>query len=100
MTLGLEFGAWALMLAEDMDRMREAQALVKDINLGATPSERGSTPIPITLPWVAEKTPPAHRHRCSHAPDLVEATQDSGAYVQLSVVLKRLPSRSPRSATT
>ena len=36
MTLGQEFGAWGVMVGEDMERLREASDLLKEINLGAT----------------------------------------------------------------
>ena len=36
MTLGQEFGAYAVMLGEDQDRLAEATALLCEINLGAT----------------------------------------------------------------
>jgi aspartate ammonia-lyase len=86
MTLGQEFGAWALMLAEDMDRMREAQALVKEINLGATAIGTGLNAHPDYAPLVAEKLRQLTGIDVLTSPDLVEATQDSGAYVQLSEI--------------
>src|SRR5512145_1260664 len=33
-TLGLEFGAWATMVGEDISRVGEAQSLIREINLG------------------------------------------------------------------
>src|SRR5688572_2493587 len=36
MTLGQEFGAWAVMVGEDIARVREAQSLIHEINMGAT----------------------------------------------------------------
>ncbi len=36
MTLGQEFEAWGVMVGEDILRVREAQALIREINLGAT----------------------------------------------------------------
>src|SRR5512137_841816 len=36
MTLGQEFGAWAIMVNEDIQRVKEAQALIREINMGAT----------------------------------------------------------------
>jgi aspartate ammonia-lyase len=89
MTLGQEFGAWAIMLAEDMDRMREAEALVKEINLGATAIGTGLNAHPDYAPLVAEKLRQLTGIDVLTSADLVEATQDSGAYVQLSGVLKR-----------
>jgi aspartate ammonia-lyase len=36
MTLGQEFEAWSVMVGEDICRVKEAQALIREINLGAT----------------------------------------------------------------
>ena len=36
MTLGQEFSAYAVMIGEDEPRLREARALIQEINLGAT----------------------------------------------------------------
>ena len=36
MTLGQEFSTFAVMLGEDEQRLREAGALIEEINLGAT----------------------------------------------------------------
>jgi aspartate ammonia-lyase len=41
MTLGQEFGAWAVMVGEDIERVREAQALIREINMGATAIDTG-----------------------------------------------------------
>ena len=89
MTLGQEFGAWGIMLGEDMDRMKEAQALVREINLGATAIGTGLNAHPDYAPLVAEKLRQLTGVDVLTSPDLVEATQDSGVYVQLSGVLKR-----------
>ncbi|SMO54496.1 aspartate ammonia-lyase [Solitalea koreensis] len=89
MTLGDEFHGWATTIGEDIQRMRESQKLVCECNMGATAiGTRINAPegypelctkylaeisgIPITL-----------------AEDLIEATSDTGAYVQISGTLKR-----------
>ena len=36
MTLGQEFSAFAHTILEDVDRLGEAQALIREINMGAT----------------------------------------------------------------
>lgn len=90
MTLGQEFSTYAVMLEEDMARLREASALIREINLGATAIGTGITAHP-------EYAARALRHLVrltsidlSTAPNLIEATQDCGAFVQLSGVLKRI----------
>lgn len=89
MTLGQEFMAYAVTLGEDEARLAEARQLMLEVNLGATAIGTGINapagysrrvvevlaalgPVPVVL-----------------SPDLVEATQDTGAFVQLSGVLKR-----------
>jgi aspartate ammonia-lyase len=43
MTLGQEFAAFGHTLAEDVARLEEAQALIREINMAPPPSARGST---------------------------------------------------------
>src|SRR3954470_9276769 len=89
MTLGQEFNAFAHTMLEDVDRLGEAQALIREINMGATAIGTGIT----APPGYAESV----RRHLEHitglalitAPDLVEATADTGAFVQLSGVIKR-----------
>ncbi|MBA3340736.1 MAG: aspartate ammonia-lyase [Gemmatimonadaceae bacterium] len=89
MTLGQEFTAFAHTMLEDVDRLTEAQSLIREINMGATAIGTGIT----AQKGYAE----AVRKHLSHitglelitAPDLVEATSDTGVFVQLSGVLKR-----------
>jgi aspartate ammonia-lyase len=89
MTLGQEFTAFAHTMMEDVERLTEAQALIREINMGATAIGTGIT----SKPGYAE----AVRNHLSRitglelitAPDLVEATADTGVFVQLSGVLKR-----------
>jgi len=89
MTLGQEFNAFATTLGEDVQRMREAQQLVTEVNMGATAIGTGVN------------APEGYAQKCiSHlaaisgvnvtlSVDLIEATYDTGAYVQLSGTLKR-----------
>ncbi|WP_147820932.1 aspartate ammonia-lyase [Salidesulfovibrio onnuriiensis] len=90
MTLGQEFHAWAVMIGEDEHRLREAQALVHEINMGATAIGTGLNAHPDYARAVTEKLVELTTLPLTLSPDLVEATQDTGAYVQLSGVLKRV----------
>ncbi|MBW5422785.1 aspartate ammonia-lyase [Streptomyces sp. BG9H] len=90
MTLGQEFSAYAVMLDEDRMRLAEAVELIHEINLGATAIGTGLN----APPGYAET---ARRHLAAltgmplvTAANLVEATQDCGAFVHLSGVLKRI----------
>ena len=89
MTLGQEFTAFGHTMLEDVDRLGEAQALIREINMGATAIGTG-----INAPQGYAATVCRELSRISGlslitAPDLVEATADTGAFVQLSGVLKR-----------
>ena len=89
MTLGQEFTAFGVTMLEDVDRLSEAQALLREINMGATAIGTG-----ITAPGGYTDSVRKHLTALSGlalitAPDLVEATADVGGLVQLSGVLKR-----------
>jgi aspartate ammonia-lyase len=89
MTLGQEFTAFGHTILEDVDRLTETQSLIREINMGATAIGTGIA----APPGYAERV---RRHLAAitglplvTAPDLVEATADTGVFVQLSGVLKR-----------
>jgi aspartate ammonia-lyase len=89
MTLGQEFSAFAHTILEDVDRLGEAQKLILEINMGATAIGTG-----INAPQGYAEAVRRHLSRVTGltlitAPDLVEATADTGVFVQLSGVLKR-----------
>ncbi len=90
MTLGQEFQAWAVMIGEDEERLKEAQDLVHEINMGATAIGTGLNAHPDYARAVTEKLVELTTLPLTLSPNLVEATQDTGAYVQLSGVLKRV----------
>ncbi len=90
MTLGQEFEAWGIMVEEDMARVREAQALIREINMGATAIGTGLNAHPAYAALVTERLVQVSGVPVIKAQNLVEATQDAGAYVQLSGVLKRV----------
>jgi aspartate ammonia-lyase len=90
MTLGQEFRTYSLMIGEDRARLGEAVLLLHEINLGATA-------IGTMLNAPAGYVPSACGHLAAitglpleTAVDLIEATQDCGAFVQLSGTLKRV----------
>ncbi len=93
MTLGQEFSTYAVMTEEDEARLREARALIQEINLGATAIGTGiNTPAgyaALACKLLADLSgiPVVPSH------NLVEATQDTGAFVQLSGVLKRVATK-------
>jgi aspartate ammonia-lyase len=93
MTLGQEFGAWAVMVREDIQRVCEAQALIREINMGATAIGTGLNAHPDYAHLVTEKLGELTGIPVVGSENLVEATQDAGGYVQLSGVLKRVATK-------
>ena len=89
MTLGQEFAAFAHTIAEDVDRLAEAQALIREINMGATAIGTGITAPAGYAERVRALLSEVSGLELITAFDLVEATSDTGAFVQLSGVLKR-----------
>ncbi|HZJ00385.1 MAG TPA: aspartate ammonia-lyase [Gemmatimonadaceae bacterium] len=89
MTLGQEFTAFAHTMLEDVDRLTEAQALIREINMGATAIGTGITAIVGYAESVRNHLSRITGLELITAPDLVEATADTGVFVQLSGVLKR-----------
>jgi aspartate ammonia-lyase len=90
MTLGQEFSTYAVMLAEDEERLKEAALLIREINLGATAIGTGINAHPDYAPRVCRLLAEISGVPVVTAPNLVEATQDCGSFVQLSGVLKRV----------
>ena len=89
MTLGQEFRAFGHTILEDVERLAEVQRLISEINMGATAIGTG-----INAPKGYSEAVRQHLTRITRqslitAPDLVEATMDTGVFVQLSGVLKR-----------
>ena len=89
MTLGQEFAAFSHTLSEDVDRLAEAQSLIREINLGATAIGTGINAPQGYAELIATTLAALSGVPVLTAPDLVEATSDTGAFVQLSGVLKR-----------
>jgi aspartate ammonia-lyase len=90
MTLGQEFSTYAVMVDEDERRIREALVHLHEINLGATAIGTGIN----THPRYAAAAC-THLQRITGLPlvtagNLVEATQDCGAFVLFSGTLKRV----------
>lgn len=89
MTMGMVFRSYATTVKEDVQRMREVQKLITEINMGATAIGTG-----INAPENYSKIVTQHIKQIAGIPvvladDLIEATYDTGAYVQISGTLKR-----------
>jgi aspartate ammonia-lyase len=90
MTLGQEFSTYAVMLGEDEERLKEAALLIREINLGATAIGTGINAHPDYAPLVCRLLAEISGVPVVTSPNLIEATQDCGSFVQLSGVLKRV----------
>lgn len=93
MTLGREFQTFAVMMGEDIQRVLEARKLVLEINMGGTAIGTGINSHPDYPKVVEKKLREVSGHDYIVAGDLIEATQDTGAYVQISGVLKRVSAK-------
>src|SRR3954465_3285990 len=89
MTLGQEFTAFGHTMLEDVERLSEAQALIREINMGATAIGTGINAPTGYADKVCEHLSRITSLKLITAPDRVEAAADTGAFVQLSGVLKR-----------
>ncbi|MDY0131895.1 MAG: aspartate ammonia-lyase [Desulforegulaceae bacterium] len=90
MTLGREFKAFAKAIGEDVAQLENVGKLFLEINIGATAIGSGlNTPSgykELTVGYLSELT----GLELKSSEDLFEATWDTGDYVQLSGVLKRI----------
>ncbi len=89
MSMGDEFHGFATNLDEELARIEDAKRLLSEVNMGATAigtSVNAPEGYPdLVVKYLREIT----GIDLKLAADLVEATSDAGAYVQLSGVLKR-----------
>ena len=90
MTLGQEFSTYAVMIGEDEERLREAALLIREINLGATAIGTGLNAPPGYPSLACAQLSAITGIELVVSVNLIEATQDAGAFVQLSGVLKRI----------
>lgn len=90
MTLGQEFEAFAVTLEEEIERINNNKNLLLEVNLGGTAIGTGINTHPqyrtLALEYLREIT----GLPLVHSENLVEATQDTGAFVMVSSALKRL----------
>lgn len=90
MTLGQEFGAFATTLEEEIKRITRNADLMLDVNMGATAIGTGINADPRYSPLVIKHLRNITDLDITIAENLVEATQDTGAFIMFSSALKRL----------
>jgi aspartate ammonia-lyase len=93
MTLGQEFDAFHTTVKEDIDRLQEAAALFREVNLGATAIGTGITADARYASLAVEELARASGEPMVLAANLIEATSDMGAFVLFSGVLKRIAAK-------
>ncbi|MEI3797353.1 MULTISPECIES: aspartate ammonia-lyase [unclassified Chitinophaga] len=89
MSMGDEFKAFATNINEELSRVEDSKRLISEINMGATAIGTGVNAPKGYSDLVTKHLAAITGLDLVLAADLIEATVDTGAYVQLSGVLKR-----------
>ena len=90
MTLGQEFEAYAVMLNEEVQRLEQNVKLFLEVNMGATAIGTGINSHPDYSETVINHLGDVTGLSIVLADNLVEATQDTGAFIMYSSAVKRL----------
>ena len=90
MTLGQEFEAYASTLSEEISRLEDNVKLFLEVNMGATAIGTGINSDPDYSAKVVKHLQEITGMNIVLAPNLVEATQDTGAFIMYSSAVKRL----------
>ena len=89
MTLGQEFGAYAVMIQSAMAALARSAEELHEINMGATAIGTGICSPPGYADLVTKHLVEVSGLPLKKAFNLVEATQDSGAFTQMAATMKR-----------
>lgn len=90
MTLGQEFEAYAVTLGEEVQRLEQNAKLFLEVNMGATAIGTGINSHPDYSVKVVKHLREVTGLNIVLAENLVEATQDTGAFIMYSSAVKRL----------
>ena len=90
MMMGQEFEAYAVTLAEEVERLAQNAKLFLEVNMGATAIGTGINSHPDYSKQVVAHLRDITKMEIVLAHNLVEATQDTGAFVMYSSAVKRL----------
>ncbi|MCF8304353.1 MAG: aspartate ammonia-lyase [Bacteroidales bacterium] len=90
MTLGQSFEAWTVTLEEEVERLDQNSRLFLEVNMGATAIGTGINADPDYSDKVIKHLREVTGLDLELASNLVEATQDTGAFVMYSSAIKRL----------
>lgn len=90
MTLGQEFKAFAVNLAEEIDRLKQNKKLLLEVNMGATAIGTGINSDPDYTPLCIEHLRGITKLKIKAAGNMIEATSDTGVFIMNSSAIKRL----------
>jgi aspartate ammonia-lyase len=90
MALGREFTAFGITFRDDLARLDQVSEALAEVNLGGTAIGTGINAHPKYASTACRRLAELARMPVRPTFDLVEATQDAGAYVEVSGVLRRL----------
>lgn len=93
MTLGQEFHSFYIMIQEDLEVIKLAKTLVAQMNLGGTAIGTGINTDKNYTALVKENLQKVTNRPFVTACDLIEATQDTSTFVQVSGVLKSIATK-------
>ena len=93
MTLGQEFEAYAANLSEEIDRIEQNYRLFLEVNMGATAIGTGINADPDYSPLCIRYLREITGLPVVAATNLIEATNDTGAFIMNSSALKRLATK-------
>lgn len=86
--LGQEFAAYARVLGRDIRRLEQTRENLYEVNIGATAVGTGLNAEPKYITRVVEILSELSGHPLKNAEDLVDATQNTDAYTEVSSALK------------
>lgn len=90
MTLGQTFASYAITLKKEIDQIESAATQFLEVNMGGTAIGTCINTSPNYTPFVVDYLAEYSGLEIKKAEDLIEATQDMGAFVAFSSALKRL----------
>lgn len=90
MTLGQSFDSYANTLKKEIDSLESAASQFLEVNMGGTAIGTCINTSPKYTPYVIEYLAEFSELPITKADDLIEATQDMGAFIVFSSALKRL----------
>lgn len=93
MTVGQEFDAFRVLMEEEVRHMAREVELLLEVNIGATAIGTGLNTPDDYQDAVVKRLKEVTGLEVIAAPNLIEATSDTGAYVSLSGAFKRLASK-------